>query len=97
MVTNNSTEFANHKQIAEALGIDFYFTRPYASWEKGANENTNGLLRQYFPKGTDFNEVSDNAIQTVETELNNRPRKCLNYKRPIEILSQNKMVKSCVN
>lgn len=97
MTGDNGTEFANHKQIAEALGIDFYFTHPYASWEKGTNENTNGLLRQYFPKGTDFNEVSDNAIQTVETELNNRPRKCLNYKRPIEILSQNKTVKSCVN
>ena len=97
MTGDNGTEFANHKQIAEALGIDFYFTHPYASWEKGTNENTNGLLRQYFPKGTDFNEISDNAIQTVEAELNNRPRKCLNYKRPIEILSQNKKVKGCVN
>ena len=60
-------------------------------------ENTNGLLRQYFPKGTDFNTISDDAITLVENELNNRPRKCLNYKRPIEILKQNKKVKSCVN
>ena len=68
------------------MGVDFYFTHPYSSWEKGTNENTNGLIRQYFPKGTDFNKVSDDAIQLVEDELNNRPRKCLNYKRPFEIL-----------
>ena len=84
---DNGTEFSEHKKIAEALGIDFYFTHPYSSWEKGTNENTNGLIRQYFPKGTDFNKVSDDAIQLVENELNNRPRKCLNYKRPFEILN----------
>jgi len=83
---DNGTEFANHKKIANELGIDFYFTHPYSSWEKGTNENTNGLIRQYFPKGTDFNAISDDAIKLVENELNNRPRKCLNYKRPIEIL-----------
>ena len=94
---DNGTEFANHKKIANELGIDFYFTHPYSSWEKGTNENTNGLIRQYFPKGTDFNAISDDAIKLVENELNNRPRKCLNYKRPIEILRHNKKVKSCVN
>lgn len=94
---DNGTEFANHKKIANELGIDFYFTHPYSSWEKGTNENTNGLIRQYFPKGTDFNAISDDAIKLVENELNNRPRKCLNYKRPIEILKQNKKVKSCDN
>ena len=83
---DNGTEFSAHQKIAAALGVDFYFTHPYSSWEKGTNENTNGLIRQYFPKGTDFNKVSDDAIQLVEDELNNRPRKCLNCKRPFEIL-----------
>ena len=84
---DNGTEFADHKKIAEQLGIDFYFTHPYSSWEKGTNKNTNGLIRQYFPKGTDFNYISDQAILVVENELNHRPRKCLNYKKPIEILA----------
>jgi len=82
---DNGTEFADHRKIAEELGIDFFFTHPYSSWEKGTNENTNGLIRQYFPKGTDFNKVSDDAILIVEEELNNRPRKILDFKSPIEI------------
>jgi IS30 family transposase len=88
MTGDNGTEFSEHKKIAEELGIDFYFTHPYSSWEKGTNENTNGLIRQYFPKGTDFNKITDEAIMTVENELNNRPRKCLNYKSPAEILTE---------
>ena len=90
MTGDNGTEFAEHRKIADELGIDFYFTHPYSSWEKGTNENTNGLIRQYFPKGTDFNAVSDEAIKTVENELNNRPRKCLSYKSPAEILASKK-------
>lgn len=86
---DNGTEFAEHRHIAQELDIDFFFTHPYSSWEKGTNENTNGLLRQYFPKGTDFNIISDDTISTVENELNNRPRKCLNYKCPIEIFNTN--------
>jgi IS30 family transposase len=86
---DNGTEFAEHRHIAQELDIDFFFTHPYSSWEKGTNENTNGLLRQYFPKGTDFNTISDDTINTVESELNNRPRKCLNYKSPIEIFNIN--------
>ena len=83
---DNGTEFTNHKTISEELGIDFYFTHPYSSWEKGTNENTNGLIRQYFPKGTDFNLVSDDTIEKVEKALNSRPRKCLDFKKPEEIL-----------
>lgn len=83
---DNGTEFANHKTISKQLGIDFYFTHPYSSWEKGTNENTNGLIRQYFPKGTDFNNISEDMIELVENKLNNRPRKCLNFKRPSDIL-----------
>ena len=89
MTGDNGTEFADHTQIAEALKIDFYFTHPYSSWEKGTNENTNGLIRQYFPKGTDFNHVSDESVRLVEHELNNRPRKCLEYRKPSEILACN--------
>ena len=83
---DNGTEFANHKTISKQLSIDFYFTHPYSSWEKGANENTNGLIRQYFPKGTDFNNISEDMIELVENKLNNRPRKCINFKRPSDIL-----------
>jgi len=86
---DNGTEFAEHRHISQELDIDFFFTHPYSSWEKGTNENTNGLLRQYFPKGTDFNIISDDTINTVESQLNNRPRKCLNYKSPIEIFNIN--------
>ncbi len=82
---DNGTEFADHRKIAKELGIDFFFTHPYSSWEKGTNENTNGLIRQYFPKGTDFNKVSDDAILIVEEELNNRPRKILDYISLIQI------------
>jgi IS30 family transposase len=83
---DNGTEFSNHKTIAEALGIDFYFTHPYSSWEKGTNENTNGLIRQYFPKGTDFNSISEAMLNEVELAINERPRKCLKYKIPLEVL-----------
>lgn len=86
MTGDNGTEFSEHQKIANQLGIDFYFTHPYSSWEKGTNENTNGLIRQYFPKGTDFANITQRAITEVETALNNRPRKCLNYKTPNEVL-----------
>ena len=83
---DNGLEFAAHDKIAKQLGIDFYFTHPYCSWEKGTNENTNGLIRQYFPKGTDFNMISQKLIDKVEKELNNRPRNCLKFHNPSEVL-----------
>ena len=85
---DNGTEFSNHKNISESLGIDFYFTHPYSSWEKGTNENTNGLIRQYFPKGTDFSHISSEALREVEDALNNRARKCLQYKSPREVIAE---------
>ena len=85
---DNGTEFTNHKTIAETLGVDFYFTHPYSSWEKGTNENTNGLIRQYFPKGTDFSSISESLLNEVELALNARPRKCLKYKTPSEIIGR---------
>jgi len=83
---DNGLEFAQHAVIAEALEADIYFAHPYASWERGTNENTNGLIRQYFPKGTDFNEVTDQEIQFVMDRLNNRPRKSRGHKSPNELL-----------
>ena len=74
------------KKIIEfiQLKISFYFCKPYHSWERGANENTNGLIRQYIPKGTDFSEITDEFVSWVENKLNNRPRKRLGYLTPNE-------------
>lgn len=71
---DNGLEFAEHEVIAKGLQADIYFAHPYCSWERGTNENTNGLIRQYFPKGTDFNQVSDEEILFVMNRLNDRPR-----------------------
>lgn len=85
ITTDNGKEFANHESIAEQLSIDFYFARPYHSWERGANENLNGLVRQYFPKGVNFDNIENQAIKRVENILNNRPRKRYGFKSPIEV------------
>ncbi len=87
MTGDNGTEFSGHKKIASTLDIDFYFTHPYSSWEKGTNESTNGLIRQYFPKGTDFASITQSMLKEVETALNTRPRKTLNYKTPAQIIA----------
>jgi IS30 family transposase len=84
---DNGKELADHKKIAQQIGIDFYFAKPYHSWERGANENTNGLIRQYFPKGSSFESITDKDIQYVQHKLNNRPRKKLGFLTPIEFLS----------
>lgn len=82
LTLDNGKEFAEHERIAETLNLKVYFAHPYSSWERGINENTNGLVRQYFPKGTDFNEVSDEEIQRVADKLNYRPRKTRGYQSP---------------
>ena len=82
---DNGLEFAGHEVIAQGLGADIYFAHPYASWERGTNENTHGLIRQYFPKGTDFNQVSDEQIKQVMERLNNRPRKTRESRSPNEL------------
>lgn len=82
---DNGLEFADHERIAQGLDADIYFAHPYASWERGINENTNGLIRQYFPKGTDFNEVTDEEVAAVMDRLNNRPRKTRDGKSPNEL------------
>ncbi len=82
---DNGLEFADHEKIAKGLEADIYFAHPYASWERGINENTNGLIRQYFPKGTDFNEVTDDEVAAVMERLNNRPRKTRGCQSPNEL------------
>ena len=82
---DNGTEFAAHERIARALDVDVYFANPHRAWERGINENTNGLIRQYFPKGTDFNEISDEAIRHAADRLNRRPRETRNFRSPNEL------------
>src|SRR5271170_1408834 len=82
---DNGKEFASHAEIVAALGAKSYFAKPYHSWERGLNEHTNGLVRQYFPKGTDFSTLSNADVQRVENKLNSRPRKILGYQTPREV------------
>lgn len=86
---DNGKEFAKHLFIDNILQSQGYFAHPYSSWERGLNENTNGLIRQYFPKQTDFGEITDQAIAIVEAKLNRRPRKCLDRKTPNYIFFKN--------
>jgi len=85
ITADNGKEFAQHKSIAKDLQIDFYFAHPYHSWERGANENINGLIRQYIPKKTDFNTISEEYLQYIQDKLNQRPRKRLNFRSPNEV------------
>ena len=88
ITADNGKEFSEHKVIAKELDIEFYFARPYHSWERGSNENLNGLIRQYIPKKTDFNTISDEYIQQIENDLNNRPRKRFNFNTPLNMFHQ---------
>lgn len=86
ITSDNGKEFACHEKIAKALGIDFYFSRPYHSCDRGANENMNGLIRQYLPKGTSFENLTKREVQWIEDKLNHRPRKKLAYSTPYEYI-----------
>jgi len=85
LTLDNGKEFSQFKEIEAKTGLKVYFADPYAAWQRGTNENTNGLLRYYFPKGTDFGKVSEKELALVVEKLNNRPRKCLNYRTPHEV------------
>ena len=85
LTSDNGKEFSLHQEIASHLDLDFYFARPYAAWERGTNENMNGLLRQYFPKKCDLKTITNKEIHSVMNKLNNRPRKCLDFKTPFEV------------
>ncbi|WP_013630000.1 IS30 family transposase [Rubinisphaera brasiliensis] len=86
LTTDNGSEFSGHKQLEEALGCAIYFAAPRSPWQRGQNENTNGLLRQYFPKGSDFRKLEAVQIAKAVEELNQRPRKKYQFKSPHELL-----------
>lgn len=88
ITSDNGKEFSEHKKISQALGVDFYFAHPYRSWERGSNENLNGLIRQYIPKKTNFETLTEEYITFIENELNNRPRKRFNFDTPNNIFNQ---------
>jgi IS30 family transposase len=85
ITTDNGFEFAEHKKVAKSLNCDYYFCHPYCSWERGLNENINGLIRQYIPKGSSFEKLTKKDIQVIEDKLNHRPRKSLNWRTPYEV------------
>jgi len=82
---DNGKEFAQHQRIARELKIDFFFAHPYSAWERGANENMNGLVRQYIPKSRDLATVTDQELEVIMNKLNHRPRKCLDFRSPFEV------------
>ncbi len=84
---DNGKEFSQHKRLTARTGIAVYFAKPYAAWQRGTNENTNGLLRQFFPKGTDFTRISHYEVARVENLLNKRPRRRLGYRTPSGVLA----------
>jgi IS30 family transposase len=92
ITVDNGKEFCEHELIAKGLQARIYFAHPYASWERGLNENTNGLVRQYFPKKYDFGKFNDADLQRVEDLLNNRPRKTLGYRTPNEVFFKQRSV-----
>jgi IS30 family transposase len=85
MTFDNGREFCGHQELAQKLGLRAFFANPYHSWERGLNEHTNGLLRQFFPKGTNFKIVKPEALQTAVDLINHRPRKSLDYRTPHEV------------
>ena len=85
LTLDNGKEYSRFKDLEDRTGLTVYFADPYASWQRGTNENTNGLLRQYFPKGTDFRKLTEENLAFAIKRLNHRPRKCLNYRTPYEV------------
>ncbi len=92
---DNGLEMVKHHTLTEKLNMTTYFADPYSSWQRGGNENGNMWIRYYFPKGTDFSTISDQELKDVEEELNNRPRKRLEYRTPLEVF--NKYLKGCTS
>ena len=94
ITADNGKEFAGHEKISQELDLKVYFAHPYSSWERGVNENTNGLIRQYFPKGSSFENITEADVEKVMDRLNHRPRKTLNYKTPFEVFFENSQRKA---
>lgn len=94
LTADNGKEFAKHAEIAASLNAEVYFAKPYASWQRGLNEHTNGLIRQYFPKKTRFDTITQQDVKKVEMLLNTRPRRILNFKTPTEVFFEDQAEKS---
>jgi len=92
LTVDNGKEFACHEKVAEKLKMKVYFADPYSAWQRGLNENTNGLIRQYVPKGSDIRALSDQSIQQIMDRLNNRPRKALGFLTPKEVFCESKRI-----
>lgn len=88
LTLDNGKEFSRFKELENSTNLKVYFADPYAAWQRGTNENTNGLLRFYFPKGTDFRQVTEDDLIRAVNRLNNRPRKCLGYRTPYEVIRE---------
>jgi IS30 family transposase len=88
ITADNGKKFAYHKEISQALRTEFYFAHSYSSWERGLNENTNGLLRQYFPKKIDFKKVTQHEVERAVKKPNTWPRKLLGFRTPTNLMSQ---------
>jgi IS30 family transposase len=86
LTLDNGKEFAEHEQVATESELKIYFAKAYCAWQRGTNENTNGLVRQFFPKGTDLADIPEHRFTKVQHLLNNRPRKRLGYRTPLEVL-----------
>jgi IS30 family transposase len=84
ITADNGKEFAEHEKVTQELKADFFFAHPYTAWERGTNENMNGLVRQYIPKNRNFASVNETEVELVMNRLNNRPRKCLDFMSPFE-------------
>ena len=90
LAVDNGKEFANHESVAKALQIKVFFADPYSAWQRGLNENTNGLIRQYVPKGYDVRVLTDEQVECIMNRLNNRPRKSLGFLTPNEVFYERK-------
>jgi IS30 family transposase len=88
VTVDNGSEFSHHHQLADTIGVPTYFCDPYSAWQRGTNEHVNGRLRRYFPKGTDFADVTDEELADIVHEINNRPRKVLGFATPAEIFQE---------
>jgi transposase, IS30 family len=94
LTLDNDISFAKHRELSTLISAPVYFCHPYHSWEKGAVENTNRLIRQYFPKGCDISQYGVKYVREVERKLQNRPRRCLGYKTPLQVLKENGQIKT---
>lgn len=90
LTLDNGKEFSRFGKIEKQTGLSIYFADPYCAWQRGTNENTNGLVRRYFPKGSDFSKISEKVLADIVRKINHRPRKCLGYRSPHEVFQETK-------